>query len=71
MMCMSMHRASGGALAIDPQTDGPLKVRGNLEITAGAWRVAARVQSATPCRCGGSASKPLCDGTHLTNGFRS
>jgi hypothetical protein len=47
-----------GPLAIDPQTDGPLKVRGNLEITAGTGRVVARVQSALLCRCGGSANKP-------------
>ncbi len=60
-----------GPLAIDPQTDGPLKVRGNLEITAGTGRVVARVQSAMLCRCGGSANKPFCDGTHMKNGFRS
>ena len=32
-----------GPLAIDPQTDGPLQVRGNLEITSGTGRVVARV----------------------------
>ena len=35
-----------GPLAIDPQTDGPLQVRGNMEITSGTGRVVARVTSA-------------------------
>jgi CDGSH-type Zn-finger protein/uncharacterized Fe-S cluster protein YjdI len=60
-----------GALAIDPHVDGPLKVRGNLEITSGTGRVVARVVSAALCRCGGSGSKPFCDGSHARIGFRS
>ena len=60
-----------GVLAIDPQVNGPLKVRGNLEIVSGTGRVVARVTSAALCRCGGSASKPFCDGTHAEIGFRS
>jgi len=60
-----------GALAIDPQTDGPLQVRGNLEVCSGTGRVVARVTSARLCRCGGSATKPFCDGTHARIGFRS
>lgn len=60
-----------GPLSIDPETDGPLQVRGNLEITSGTGRVVARVVTARLCRCGGSASKPFCDGTHARIGFRS
>ncbi|HVO45008.1 MAG TPA: ferritin-like domain-containing protein [Steroidobacteraceae bacterium] len=60
-----------GVLAIDPQPDGPLQVRGNLEITSGTGRVVARVTAAKLCRCGGSASKPFCDGTHGRIGFRA
>ncbi|CAN5913452.1 hypothetical protein BH11MYX3_BH11MYX3_40340 [soil metagenome] len=60
-----------GVLAIDPQTDGPLQVRGNLEITSGTGRVVARIQEARLCRCGGSSNKPFCDGTHVKIGFRS
>ena len=60
-----------GVLAIDPQANGPLRVRGNLEITSGTGRVVARVTSASLCRCGGSANKPFCDGTHTKIGFRS
>jgi CDGSH-type Zn-finger protein len=60
-----------GPLAIDPLTDGPYQVRGNLEITSGTGRVVARVQSAKLCRCGASNTKPFCDGTHVKIGFRS
>jgi CDGSH-type Zn-finger protein/uncharacterized Fe-S cluster protein YjdI len=60
-----------GPLEIDPLVDGPLHVRGNLEITSGTGRVVARLTQAKLCRCGGSANKPFCDGTHARNGFRS
>ena len=60
-----------GPLAIDPQTDGPLQVRGNMEIISGTGRVVARMESARLCRCGASANKPFCDGTHARIGFRS
>ena len=53
-----------GPLAIDPQVDGPLKVRGNMEIISGTGRVVARMESATLCRCGASNTKPFCDGSH-------
>ncbi len=61
----------GGALSIDPQLDGPLKVRGNLEITSGTGRVVARIVQANLCRCGASNNKPFCDGSHARIGFRS
>jgi CDGSH-type Zn-finger protein/uncharacterized Fe-S cluster protein YjdI len=58
-----------GPLEIDPQVNGPLQVRGNLEITSGTGRMVARVTSAKLCRCGGSQNKPYCDGTHSRIGF--
>jgi CDGSH-type Zn-finger protein len=60
-----------GPLAIDPQLDGPLQVRGNLEITSGTGRVVARIQSARLCRCGGSQNKPFCDNSHKRIRFKS
>jgi CDGSH-type Zn-finger protein/uncharacterized Fe-S cluster protein YjdI len=60
-----------GVLAIDPQLNGPLSIRGNLEITSGTGRVVSRVTTAKLCRCGGSATKPFCDGTHARIGFKS
>lgn len=67
----AMLEVRDGPLAINPQTDGPLVVRGNLEIMSGTGRMVARVQSTKLCRCGGSSNKPFCDGTHTKIGFRS
>jgi CDGSH-type Zn-finger protein/uncharacterized Fe-S cluster protein YjdI len=66
-----MLEVRDGPLAIDPQVDGPLRVRGSLEITAGTGRVVARIKGGYLCRCGGSKNKPFCDGTHRANGFKS
>jgi CDGSH-type Zn-finger protein/uncharacterized Fe-S cluster protein YjdI len=60
-----------GPLAIDPLVDGPLQVRGNMEIISGTGRVVARLESARLCRCGASNTKPFCDGSHARVGFRS
>jgi CDGSH-type Zn-finger protein/uncharacterized Fe-S cluster protein YjdI len=60
-----------GVLAIDPEINGPLAVRGNLEITSGTGRVVARVVTTRLCRCGGSSTKPFCDRTHAKIGFKS
>jgi CDGSH-type Zn-finger protein/uncharacterized Fe-S cluster protein YjdI len=60
-----------GPLGIDPQPNGPLAIRGNLQIISGTGRVVARTVTANLCRCGGSSTKPFCDGTHAKIGFRS
>jgi CDGSH-type Zn-finger protein/uncharacterized Fe-S cluster protein YjdI len=60
-----------GPLAVDPQTDGPLQVRGNMEIISGTGRVVARRAAAFLCRCGASNNKPFCDGSHTRVGFKS
>ena len=59
-----------GPLAIDPEINGPLQVRGNMEIISGTGRVVARMESARLCRCGGSSNKPFCDNSHRRIGFR-
>jgi CDGSH-type Zn-finger protein/uncharacterized Fe-S cluster protein YjdI len=60
-----------GALEIEPLLDGPLQVRGNLEITSGTGRVVSRGTQARLCRCGASENKPFCDGSHARVGFKS
>jgi CDGSH-type Zn-finger protein/uncharacterized Fe-S cluster protein YjdI len=58
-----------GPLQIDPQVNGPLQIRGNLEITSGTGRMVARLTGTKLCRCGQSQNKPYCDGTHAKIGF--
>ncbi|MBI1214179.1 MAG: hypothetical protein GC190_22170 [Alphaproteobacteria bacterium] len=61
----------GGRLKINPTTNGPLQINGSIEICSGTGRTVFRTESARLCRCGASATKPFCDGSHLTIGFRS
>ena len=60
-----------GALKVEPIRDGPLHVTGNLEVIAGSGKTLNRVTECWLCRCGQSAKKPYCDGTHKRVGFRS
>lgn len=66
-----MLEVRNGPVDIDPEIGGPLQVRGNLEITSGTGRVVRRATQARLCRCGGSNTKPFCDGTHARIGFKS
>jgi CDGSH-type Zn-finger protein len=61
----------GGRLSVDPLRDGPLQIMGNVEICSGTGRTITRTQNARLCRCGGSSTKPFCDGTHARVGFKS
>lgn len=60
-----------GQLKISPQTDGPLMLEGNLEICSGTGRTINRVQKTFLCRCGASANKPYCDGSHAKIDFKA
>lgn len=58
-----------GRIDIEPEPNGPLQVRGPIEVLSGTGRMVCRVSQARLCRCGGSQTKPFCDGTHARNGF--
>ena len=60
-----------GALAVSPQPDGPLHVRGALEVVTGTGRTILRTTETWLCRCGASKNKPYCDGSHKATGFRT
>ena len=61
--------ARNGPLKVTPTTNGPLKLEGNLEIVTGTGHTVDRTQRAFLCRCGHSANKPFCDGSHKRVGF--
>ena len=57
---------------------GPLKVEGDFEIVDAGGKV-LDIKTRTPggvadaylCRCGQSANKPFCDGSHTTAAFKA
>ena len=58
-----------GPVTVTPQPNGPLKVSGAIEIMSGTGRTINRTTTAAHCRCGASANKPYCDGSHKKIGF--
>ena len=57
---------------ITPYEDGPLIVRGDFELrTPEGDAIAPGRDTIALCRCGKSAIKPFCDGTHKTVRFRA
>jgi CDGSH-type Zn-finger protein/ferredoxin len=58
-------------LTIEPKPDGPLLVSGPIELRNSRGETVAVQSQYWLCRCGGSNSKPFCDGTHKKNGFSS
>jgi CDGSH-type Zn-finger protein/uncharacterized Fe-S cluster protein YjdI len=59
---------ASGALQISPRPNGPVRVKGRLELHDAAGNTITR-DEVFLCRCGHSANKPFCDGTHKTMGF--
>lgn len=58
-----------GPVKVTPQTNGSLRVEGNLEIVSGTGRRIEQTTKAFLCRCGQSKNKPFCDGSHKAIGF--
>jgi CDGSH-type Zn-finger protein/uncharacterized Fe-S cluster protein YjdI len=60
---------SAPVLSIQIEAAGPYHIQGEMDIYGPAGRLLAHTDDAWFCRCGGSADKPFCDGTHGQNGF--
>lgn len=58
-------------MKITVNDNGSIKVEGEFTVLDGAGNELETKDAAWLCRCGGSANKPFCDGTHKSNGFQS
>lgn len=69
---MTADDARARPVRITPCPDGPLLVRGAVELVSpDGETVAPRRRTVALCRCGGTGTPPWCDGTHKVNGFRT
>lgn len=55
--------------AIEVTRNGPVIVKADCEITHSDGRKEVRERMIALCRCGASANKPYCDGSHRTVNF--
>ena len=63
--------ANGQKLRIVPTVGGPLILNGEVEIRSTDGETAYRGTKTALCRCGYSANKPFCDGSHAEVMWRS
>jgi CDGSH-type Zn-finger protein len=67
---MSSSSDPPAAVRITLVKDGPLRIRGHVEVRDHRNRLIKESDGLMLlCRCGGSATKPFCDGTHGRIGF--
>ncbi len=61
-------------VVIKVRENGPYKVTGPVRIVdvdGNEYDLADQGESVVLCRCGGSTTKPFCDGTHSRIGFEA
>lgn len=54
---------------VETVTNGPLLVYGNIVVKDGKGNETHKNKVTAFCRCGQSANKPYCDGSHIKAGF--
>lgn len=61
---------AGGPLQISVRENAMLVAKGPMSIVGADGSLAATRNKAALCRCGHSANKPFCDGSHKKVGFK-
>lgn len=57
------------ATTIKTVDNGPIQIKGDFQVVDHEGTVYETRRTAFLCRCGHSATKPFCDGTHKKIGF--
>jgi CDGSH-type Zn-finger protein/uncharacterized Fe-S cluster protein YjdI len=68
-MGIAEESSAANAATITVESSGPLFVDGPVRIVASDGSVIEETARTWLCRCGHSANKPFCDGSHRRNGF--
>ena len=63
------EEATPSSNSVDVVKDGPLYLRGDITILSSEGEVVSKETRVALCRCGASANKPLCDGSHTKAKF--
>jgi CDGSH-type Zn-finger protein len=66
--------AAAGEVVIKARHNGPYKVTGPVKVIdadGDEYDLSDRGEAVALCRCGGSTTKPFCDGTHSKVGFQA
>jgi uncharacterized Fe-S cluster protein YjdI/CDGSH-type Zn-finger protein len=63
-------KAPDGQVTVTLAPDGALYLRGHVRVVDDEGGVFTHAHRVALCRCGASASKPFCDGSHARVGFR-
>ena len=58
-------------VSITPNDDGPYLVKGPIKLVDAEGNEFEVKETVALCRCGGSANKPFCDGSHGKIGFKA
>ena len=70
---MAENEVQTTEVKITVRPNGPLRVEGTvrlLDANGGEWDLTGK-PAFSLCRCGHSANKPFCDGSHKAAGFES
>ncbi len=68
------ERGAGAAVEIKARENGPYRVAGPIRLIdadGNEYDLGGRGEVIALCRCGGSTTKPFCDGTHSRTGFEA